>query len=83
MNIVGWLIGKLNGWKTIIAYLLVQIPWLTDHPLIMDAITKILADYKSAEAWGNLLIQLFLLIGVTDILRKNIVQGVERKGAPQ
>jgi hypothetical protein len=81
MNVIGALLGKLDGWKTIVAYILVQVPWFTDHPLVADAITKVLVNPKDTEAWITLILQLCLLAGVADILRKNITQGTARKGA--
>lgn len=81
MNVITTALSKTDGWKTVIAYILVQVPWFTDHPLIADAITKVIADPKNAEAWATLILQLFLLIGVADILRKNITQGTARAGA--
>lgn len=80
-NIFTAVLKKFDGWKTIIAYILVQIPWVSENPILADAITKLLANPKDTEAWTNLVVQLLLLVGVADILRKNITQGTARKFA--
>ena len=81
MKVLNSLVGKLDGWKTIVAYLLVQVPWFSDNPIVAEAITKVTANPNDAAAWANLSLQLFLLVGVADILRKNVLQGTARAGA--
>lgn len=73
-----WL--KMNGWKTILGYVIAQLPWFAAHPMIVDAVGKLLLDsnpatVKGAEAWGNLIVQLILLTGVIHSTMKNITQG--------
>ena len=72
MEIVTWLLNKLNGWKTIIGVILAQIPWLTDHPLLIEAIKKFLADMDNPTAIGNLVIQILIAIGVLHRIVKNL-----------
>ena len=81
MKVLNSLVGKLSGWKTILAYILVQVPWFNDNPLIADAINKVLVNPEDVNAWASLVLQLFLLVGVADILRKNVTQGTARQGA--
>lgn len=57
------LIELTNGWKSIIAYILLQIPFLTEHPLLVTAIEKVIQD-PSPQNIGELIIQLLLLIGI-------------------
>jgi hypothetical protein len=76
---------KLNGWKTIIGYVLVQIPWFTDHSMVLDAITKLLehpdpSTPEGAHAWADLIVQLILLIGVLHAAKKNVKYGTLRAG---
>lgn len=81
MNIVKKLFGAVDGWKTVIAWVLAQIPWFTANPLVLEAVNKVLADPKNVQAWTELAIQILMVIGVADIIRKNILQGTVRAGA--
>lgn len=75
----------IDGWKAVIGYVLAQLPWFLSHPLIVDAIQRVMnnPDPKTpegAEAWGNLFVQLLLLVGVINIGVKNVKYGTLRAG---
>lgn len=61
----------LNGWKTVIGYLLMSIPGLTDFPMIKAAIESILAN-PSRQNLINAIVQIILALGVADRIRKNL-----------
>lgn len=81
MDVLKKLLGAFDGWKTVIAWVLVQIPFFSANPLLLEAAQKVLADPKNISAWAELAIQALMLIGVADITRKNLVYGVARAGA--
>ena len=66
---LAFLISKVNGWKTIVAFILLQVPWFTEHPLIVDAIKKVVEE-PSAQNIGELVIHLLLLVGVSHKILK-------------
>lgn len=75
----------IDGWKAVGGYVLAQLPWFMEHPLIVEAITRVIAhpDPKTAEgaeAWGNLIVQLVLLTGIINITVKNLRYGTLRLG---
>lgn len=83
---MNWLVSlwlKLNGWKTVLAYVVAQLPWFAAHPLIVDAIMKVIANpdpatAEGAQAWGNLIVQLLMLTGILHIALKNVRYGTLR-----
>lgn len=83
MSVLLKLWAMADGWKTVLGYVLAQLPWFVAHPLIIDALMKVIQhpDPKTAEgaeAWGNLIVQLILLTGVLHIAVKNVKYGTER-----
>ena len=75
---MGSILGILSGWKMIIAYLLLNIPWLVENPVIAEAIQKVAADPSRANI-TSLAINLLLLVGAIDRTRKNIVSDGSNK----
>lgn len=76
-----WL--KMNGWKTVIGYILIQLPWFMAHPMIVDAINKIITNFdpatvEGAKAWADLIVQLILLTGIIHTTVKNVKYGTRR-----
>jgi len=65
------LLGLLNGWKTIIAYLLLQVPNLTDFPGLVSAIQAALAG-GNRQVYIDLAVQILLAVGVSHKAVKNI-----------
>ena len=72
MGAIKWIIDKLDGWKTIIAYMLAQIPYLADKPWLIEAIQKVIAAPDDPNAWGELIVQVLFAIGVLHRIAKNI-----------
>lgn len=68
---MGALLGLLNGWKTVIAYLLLQIPNLSDYPGLLSAIQAALAG-GNRQVYIELAIQILLAVGVSHRAIKNI-----------
>lgn len=61
-----YIVGKVllpellaNG-KLLIGYLLVQAPWLSDYPGLLDALNKLAENPTSRQAQINLALQVFL-----------------------
>lgn len=69
-RIIKFFIRDLNGWKTILGYILLQIPWLTNHPLLLDAIRNWISEPANPQYIGELLLQVLLAIGVFHKLLK-------------
>lgn len=61
----------LDGWKSIIGYLLMSIPGLTTYPMLVAAIEAVLAT-PSKENTINAIVQLVLALGIGDRLRKKL-----------
>lgn len=68
---MGNLLGLLNGWKTIIAYLLMQIPDLGNFPGLATAIQNALAG-GNRQVYIELAIQILLAVGVSHKAIKNL-----------
>lgn len=81
MSIAAKLFKPVDGWKTVIAYVLAQIPWFTSNPLIMEAVNKVMENPADKGAWVNLFVQILLLVGIADIVRKNLTLGTTRVGS--
>jgi len=64
-----WLL--LSGWKTIAAWLLLQIPELTQYPGLAGAIQDALQG-GNRQVYFNLAIQVLLAIGVIHRAKKNV-----------
>ncbi len=65
------ILNFLNGWKTILGYVLMSIPGLTDYPMIKAALESVLAAPTRQNAI-NAIIQIILVLGVADRVRKNL-----------
>lgn len=63
--------GFLNGWKTVIAYILMQIPDLGNFPGLMTAIQNALAG-GNRQVYIELAVQILLAVGVSHRAIKNI-----------
>jgi uncharacterized membrane protein len=62
---------KLQGWKTIIGFILLNIPYVVDNPILADALNRVLEE-GSAAAITNLVVVLIVLTGVLDRLKRNL-----------
>ena len=65
------IIEYFNGWKTIIAYLLAQIPFLGGHPMLYDAV---IALFNGFGSWPAVLIQLLLALGLIHKGQKELLK---------
>jgi len=63
---------KLNGWKTIISYILAQA--FGSYPLLLTAFNELVADYKDPQKIINFLIQLGMALGLSHIAIKNVLK---------
>lgn len=72
LDLIKKTISATNGWKTVIGYVLLQIPWLAANPLLIDAVEKVLSNPQDAVAWGNLVAQILLAVGVLHRVFKNV-----------
>lgn len=61
----------LSGWKTILGYVLMTIPGITDFPMIKAAIESVLAAPTRQNAI-DAIVQIILALGVADRVRKNL-----------
>lgn len=66
------LIANLDGWKSIIGYLLAQI--LGDFPLVLTAIQSWLANPSDKQALANVIAQVVLAFGLSMRLIKNLTK---------
>lgn len=71
MNMKG-LLKLLDGWKAVIGYALMTVPWLTPYPMLKSAVDALLAT-PNKENLTNAIVQLILAIGIVDRVRKNLV----------
>lgn len=71
MSVIINLISKLSGWKTVIGYLLLQLPLLNDNPMLKGATDAVLSD-PSAANLAALVAQLLLAFGVLHRIEKNL-----------
>ena len=58
--------------KRLIAYILLNIQWITGNPMLLGAIKAAFED-PSSQNIANLIAQLVLAIGVIDGVRKSII----------
>jgi hypothetical protein len=65
------ILGKLDGWKSILGYVLAQI--FGDMPMLLAAINGFIANPKDPQAALNLVAQLVLAFGLSHRAIKNIV----------
>lgn len=67
---MSWFLDKINGWKTIVGYILLQIPWFAENPMLIEAIEKWIADMSNPQAIGELVLNILLAIGVIHKIAK-------------
>jgi hydrogenase-4 membrane subunit HyfE len=67
----GSLWEKLQGWKTIIGFILLNIPYVVDNPILADAINRVIEE-GSAASVSNLVVVLIVLTGVLDRFKRNL-----------
>jgi hypothetical protein len=65
------LLARLNGWKSIISYLLLQVPGLSDYPGVVTAIQEALAN-PTKQNVINLVLQLALVGALSHKALKNV-----------
>lgn len=63
------ILKKLDGWKTILSYILAQV--FGSYPLLLTAFNELAADYKDPQKIINFLIQLGLVLGLSHKAVKN------------
>ena len=61
----------LNNWKTVLAYILANVPGLSSYPMLKDALEKVMAE-PSPENILNLCVQLLFVTGVLHRVMKNL-----------
>lgn len=61
MGFLTWALDKLDGWKSILGYLLAQIPFLGGHPMLYDAL---LAALSGEGSWTTVLAHTLLALGL-------------------
>lgn len=66
---------KLNGWKTILFYILAQV--FGSYPLLLSALQELMENPKDVQKIINFLIQLGIALGLSHKLLKNV--GVTEK----
>ena len=74
MSFLSGLFGKLNGWKSIVGYLVAQVAG--SQPLLMAAWVAWLAAPKDPQAILNLLGQGVLAGGLLHKLIKNLIKSI-------
>jgi hypothetical protein len=72
MNLIAKLITKLSGWKTIIGYVLLNLPFVTGNPMLKGAMQEVLNNPSSEVAWANLMAQAVLAVGIIHRVLKNL-----------
>lgn len=63
-KILVWILSRSNGYKSIVAWLLLQIPWLSGQPMLIAAIEAWIADPQNPQKIGELILQILLAIGI-------------------
>lgn len=60
---LGVIWSGFDGWKSIIAYLLLQVPLFADNPWVIEAINKAINN-PSAETIGYAVLQILLVLAL-------------------
>lgn len=68
---MGSFLGLLSGWKTVIAYVLMQIPELGNFPGLVTAIQNAIAG-GNRQVYLELAIQILMAVGVSHRVIKNL-----------
>lgn len=68
---MGNILGLLNGWKMVIAWVLTQIPQLSDYPGLLTSIQEAIA-HPNKQNVVNLAIQLLMAVGAIHRINKNL-----------
>lgn len=79
LGILKFILDKTDGWKAVIGYILLQIPFIAANPMLLGAIHKIIADPQNAAAWGELVAQVLLAVGILHKIFKNTKAAVNGK----
>lgn len=61
----------LSGWKMVLGYLIANIPFLVNHPVLVQAI-ELVRNNPSFANIVNLVAQVLLVVGLVDRIRKNV-----------
>jgi len=67
----GAILARLNGWKSILSYLLLQVPGLSDYPGVVSAIQDALA-HPTTQNVINVILQLALAGALSHKAVKNL-----------
>lgn len=62
----------LNGWKSILAYVGLQLPWVSEHPMLIDAVNDFLLAPQDPKRIFDLGLQILLAAGLLHKGAKNI-----------
>lgn len=71
MGFLRKLLKSVDGWKTTIAYILLNIPYVGAYPMLKGALQDVIANPGSEAAWANLVAQVLLAGGVFHRVVKN------------
>jgi len=64
----------VDGWKTVLGYILLSIPGIGAAPMLKTAIEGLLANPGNKQAIIDLTLQVILALGVGDRIRKNLTK---------
>jgi hypothetical protein len=67
------IIKLMSGWKLVAAYLLMNLPFLVDHPVLYEALKEVIANPNRVTI-GALLVQVLAVVGLMDRIRKNLLK---------
>lgn len=63
--------GFLNGWKMVLAWLLTQVPQISDYPGLLGAIQEAIT-HGNRQTFTNLAIQILMAVGAIHRVQKNL-----------
>lgn len=63
----------LDGWKTPLGALLLNIPFFGQNPLLLDAVQGVFANPKDLAAYYKLLANIVLVVGAVHATKKNLL----------
>jgi len=68
---MGKFLRLIDGWKSVIGYILMSVPILTPYPMLKTAIEALMENTTKENA-VNAIVQLILALGIVDRVRKNL-----------
>lgn len=79
MDVLFKLINMLDGWKRLLSYAALNVPFLNSHPMLLGAIQDVLADPHNEQKWAYAISQALLAWGMLAGLIKNLGLGPSSK----